>query len=180
LEKEEVDDDREEEWEGEQGTTAVGESGGEENDGSIDDDNDAIDMDIAMDIDMEVHDEARDEGTLSGTMGEGGSEMLAEEEEREAQPSRESGDSSIEVISEDLETPRLTFARLFWNQIWTRRDDMPSWSASWTRVCCDGILSVWKICSRMASWSGLVRWRFFLLCAERESLSGSYEWEASE
>jgi len=173
-----VDEDKEEGWEGEQGTTAVGESGGDENDGSIDDNDNEVD---AMDIDidnMDALDEAKEEGTLSGTIGDGGSEMLLEEEEREPQPSRESGDSSICKISEDLETPRFTFARLFWNQIWTRRDDMPSWSASWMRVCCEGILSVWKICSRMANWSGLVRWRFFLLC-ERVS-SSSYAFEGRE
>lgn len=51
----------------------------------------------------------------------------------------------------DFDCPRFTFALLFWNHICTRLDDMPSWSASCTRVCWEGILSVWKICSRMAS-----------------------------
>jgi len=41
-----------------------------------------------------------------------------------------------------FETLRFTLALLFWNQICTRLDDMPNWSARCTLVCWLGILSV--------------------------------------
>lgn len=96
---------------------------------------------------------------VSGTIGEEGSEAPEEEERAGSRPSS----CPSRVISLDLEIPRFTLALLFWNHICTLLEDMPSWSASCTRVCWEGILSVVKICSRMASWSGLVLWRFFLL-----------------
>jgi len=65
----------------------------------------------------------KEEGRLSGTTGDEGSDA-PDDDDNDALLSAEDGETS------DLTVPRLTFALLFWNQICTLRDDMPSWSAS--------------------------------------------------
>lgn len=74
----------------------------------------------------------------------------------------------------DREAPlpgwRFTLARLFWNQIWMRRVDMPSWSANCCLTCWLGIFSVSNICSSICSCSGFVRCLFFLLANKSEEV----------
>lgn len=66
-----------------------------------------------------------EERRLSGTTGDEGSDA-PDDDDNDAVVSRRSEDGD----ASDLVCPLLTFALLFWNQICTLRDDMPSWSAS--------------------------------------------------